>query len=71
MLVLRCGKHIQSADSYIHVIDHMQTTVYIRLMFELVKSATFYAWFRGLRDVRAKARIATRLDRVADGNLGD
>ncbi len=40
-------------------------------MFELVKSATFDVWFRGLRDVRAKARIAARLDRVIDGNLGD
>lgn len=40
-------------------------------MFELVKSATFDTWFRGLRDARAKARIATRLDRVADGNFGD
>lgn len=40
-------------------------------MFELVRSATFDAWFRGLRDIRAKARIAARLDRVAGGNLGD
>jgi putative addiction module killer protein len=40
-------------------------------MFELVKSATFDTWFRGLRDARARARIAARLDRVADGNLGD
>ena len=40
-------------------------------MFELVKSTTFDAWFLELRDVRAKARIAARLDRVADGNLGD
>ena len=40
-------------------------------MFELVRSATFDAWFLGLRDVRARARIAARLDRVADGNLGD
>ena len=40
-------------------------------MLELVKSATFDAWFRGFRDVRAKARIAARLDRVADGHFGD
>lgn len=40
-------------------------------MFELVKSATFDTWFRGLRDIRAKARIAARLDRMTDGNLGD
>ena len=40
-------------------------------MFELVKSATFDAWFRDLRDVRARARIAARLDRLAEGNFGD
>ena len=40
-------------------------------MFELVKSATFDTWFCGLRDVRARARIAARLDRVAEGNFGD
>ncbi|WP_235580158.1 type II toxin-antitoxin system RelE/ParE family toxin [Rhodanobacter sp. Soil772] len=27
--------------------------------------------FGSLRDARAKARIAARLDRIADGNLGD
>lgn len=40
-------------------------------MFERVKSATFDTWFRGLREARARARFATRLDRVADGNFGD
>lgn len=40
-------------------------------MLELVKSATFDAWLRGLRDSRARARIAARLDRMADGNFGD
>ena len=40
-------------------------------MFELVKSATFDAWFHAPRDVRAKACIAARLDRVANRNLGD
>lgn len=40
-------------------------------MFELVRSATFDSWFRRLRDIRARARIAARLDRVAEGNFGD
>lgn len=39
-------------------------------MFDLVKSTTFDTWFRGPRDVRARARIAARLDHVTDGNLG-
>jgi putative addiction module killer protein len=38
---------------------------------ELIKSATFDARLHGPRDARAKARIAARLDRVADGNFGD
>ncbi len=40
-------------------------------MLELVKSATFDAWFRALGDIRARARIAARLDRISDGNFGD
>jgi putative component of toxin-antitoxin plasmid stabilization module len=52
-------------------LDRVKTVVYIPFVFELVKSATFGAWFASLRDIRAKARIAARLDRVADGNFGD
>lgn len=28
-------------------------------------------WMKSLRDVRARARIVERLDRVSQGNLGD
>lgn len=40
-------------------------------MYELLQTARFRAWFAGLRDDRAKARILKRLDRAAQGNLGD
>lgn len=40
-------------------------------MIELIKSATFDRWLRDLRDMRAKARIQARLDRLAGGNPGD
>ena len=40
-------------------------------MRELIKSATFDRWLTGLKDSRARARIATRLDRLALGNPGD
>lgn len=40
-------------------------------MIELIRSATFDKWLSGLRDRRAAARIAARLDRVAAGNPGD
>jgi putative addiction module killer protein len=40
-------------------------------MFTILESATYKAWFEGLRDVRAKARIDARIRRAALGNLGD
>ena len=40
-------------------------------MFTIQQTETFTSWFSGLRDVRAKARIIMRLDRVRAGNLGD
>jgi putative addiction module killer protein len=39
--------------------------------YELLKSSTFDRWLSGLKDVRARARIAIRLDRLALGNSGD
>ncbi len=38
---------------------------------ELIKSSRFDVWFSGLRDRRAAARIAARIDRLATGNPGD
>lgn len=38
---------------------------------ELIRSATFDRSLTGLRDRRALARIAARLDRLAAGNPGD
>jgi putative addiction module killer protein len=40
-------------------------------MFTLRETETFTAWMDGLRDERAKARIAQRLDRLSRGNPGD
>lgn len=40
-------------------------------MIELIKTAEFDQWLRSLRDRRAMARIAARLDRLAQGNPGD
>jgi len=44
---------------------------YSCLMIELIRSGTFDTWLFGLRDRRAVARIAARLDRLAAGNPGD
>ena len=40
-------------------------------MFEIRQTAIFASWLAGLRDERAKARIAERLHRFGAGNPGD
>ncbi len=40
-------------------------------MIELRKTALFAQWLNGLRDIRARARVQARLDRLAEGNPGD
>lgn len=40
-------------------------------MVELIRSNVFDGWLSGLRDRRAKVRIAARLDRLIEGNPGD
>ena len=40
-------------------------------MIEIRRTVVFRAWLRALRDERAKARIASRIDRLALGNFGD
>jgi putative addiction module killer protein len=38
---------------------------------ELRKTDRFDAWLQGLKDLRARARVQARLDRLALGNPGD
>lgn len=40
-------------------------------MIEVRRTAEFIEWLTGLRDVPARARIAKRIDRIAQGNFGD
>jgi putative addiction module killer protein len=40
-------------------------------MIEVRKTAEFSDWFKSLKDMRAKARIQVRIDRVELGTLGD
>jgi putative addiction module killer protein len=40
-------------------------------MIEVRQTETFAAWFRNLRDPRARARIQVRIDRLSLGNPGD
>ena len=38
---------------------------------EIRKTNTFARWLDGLFDIRARARVLARLDRLSDGNPGD
>jgi len=40
-------------------------------MIEVRRTEIFIAWFNALRDARAFAKIAVRIKRLMDGNIGD
>ncbi len=40
-------------------------------MVEIRKTETFAKWLDGLNDIRARARILVRIERLAAGNPGD
>ena len=40
-------------------------------MIEIRKTANFAKWIDGLRDIRARARVLARIERLAAGNAGD
>ena len=40
-------------------------------MIEIRKTDNFVRWLDGLRDVRARAKVQARIERVAGGNPGD
>ena len=40
-------------------------------MVEIRKTQIFAQWLDGLRDIRARARIQARIERLAVGNAGD
>jgi putative addiction module killer protein len=40
-------------------------------MIEIRKTENFSKWLDGLRDIRARARILVRIERLATGNPGD
>jgi putative addiction module killer protein len=40
-------------------------------MIEVRRTAEFSKWLAGLRDMEARARIAVKIERIVQGNLGD
>jgi putative addiction module killer protein len=51
--------------------DHNSSVSYSRHAIEVVQTDEFVTWLKKLKDVRGKARIIRRLDRLAQGNRGD
>lgn len=41
------------------------------MTFEIQQTEVFADWHRGMRDLRARIAIARRIERAAQGNLGD
>jgi putative addiction module killer protein len=48
----------------------MPTGVHTLPVYGLIKSSTFDAWLRDLRDIQARARIEVRVRRLGMGNPG-
>jgi putative addiction module killer protein len=40
-------------------------------MIKVLRSETFIRWLSRLKDIQARSRIADRIDRLQQGNLGD
>jgi putative addiction module killer protein len=40
-------------------------------VFEVRKTEEFARWLDGLRDIRARARVLVRIERIVAGNFGD
>jgi putative addiction module killer protein len=52
-------------------IDNMYPAGYTITMIEIRKTENFAKWIDGLIDIRARARILVRIERLASGNPGD
>jgi len=63
--------HRVDRDGFEIALANMSPVGYIYIMIEVRQTRAFVVWFSGLRDRRAKARIAVRIDRLALGNPGD
>lgn len=53
------------------LLDRMYVLTYSIKMKDIRRTDVYIKWFRKLGDARAKARIYTRIERLAEGNPGD
>ena len=40
-------------------------------IYKIITTDTFDNWFENLKSIRVRSRIADRIDRIKEGNLGD
>lgn len=52
-------------------IDNMYPCGYNMFVYDIRKTDTYAQWLDGLRDMRARARVLARVERLAAGNPGD
>ena len=52
-------------------IDKVYPVGYIHFMIEIRKTEVFSQWLDDLRDIKARARVQARIERLASGNPGD
>ena len=71
LLPRRLPRHGHPGPAYDEIVDLTYLMGYIPAMIVIRQTETYTAWFDGLRDVRAKARIVTRIRRLSLGNPGD
>lgn len=57
--------------SFWRALDALYLIIYNCIVNTIQTTGTFDAWFNGLRDRKAKARIQARIDRAEEGNFGD
>jgi putative addiction module killer protein len=53
------------------MVDISQSSLYNRLMPQIIESQTFQDWISTLKDREGRARINDRIMRLAAGNFGD
>lgn len=61
---------LSSSQALCTTVDIYRNLNYTILVTTIIRTDTFAAWFKGLRDRAAAARIAIHIDRLAWGNPG-
>ena len=67
----KCKDGVFGQDDVKKILDNMYDKTYIVNIKVIRETESFIKWFVKLRDIQAKARISSRIARLAEGNSGD